>query len=147
MQPQHSRLRDFQRHGTLSKLFVQRIFFFLKHQTLHLLKASRRLMLLDFCVLFAAVDLTLVIRLNPIMLLFFTFIHSPSLSLSRLLPAVQYLLVACWSTHALGPLPAGDIGPDVARLNRKCKEEVIPSFRRPSIWFCLVKARRDGTLQ
>lgn len=79
------------------------------------------------------------IRLNPIMLFDFFFYHA----------WIQggYLVRASHS-HAHSLHSQGDIGQNVARLNTKCKEIfLVRANPRPSIWFCLVKARRDGTLQ
>lgn len=129
---------EFQRHGTISKLF-SKIFFFLKRKTNHLWaqllseQDSRR----RFCVgakIFIShifVDVTVVSRLNPIMVFFPLF---PPFFHYHAWFQGGYLFIACKSLTRSVHSP-GHIGPDVARLNRKCKEELFLIPRAPAFGF------------
>lgn len=131
---------EFQRHGTISKLFSKIFFFFFKRKTNQLWaqllseQDNRR----RFCVgakrqIFIShifVDVIVLIRLNSIMLFFpfLPFFHYHAWFWGG------YLFIACKSLTRSVHIP-GHIGPDVARLSRKCKEELFLIPRAPAFGF------------
>lgn len=133
---------EFQRHGTISKLFskifLYIFFYFLKRKTNHLWaqllseQDNRR----RFCVgakgqifishIFPWCNSSDSSESNNVVFPFFFHYHAWFQG--------GYLFIACKSLTRSVHIP-GHIGPDVARLNRKCKEELFLIPRAPAFGF------------